>query len=137
MYEVHPGQEVVCGQCSFTCPNYNYLKLHKTMFHFANSPQTSVPTTQTNTSFDLKQMKEANRPMVESPPQIMVLPPSRPAMQLPAQVINAAAVAAAEAARSTQLQPIQKAYKSKFVFLDFSEDQNDSMFYFVFEQGLP
>ena len=37
MYECHPGQEVVCQQCNFTCPNYNYLKLHKTMFHFSST----------------------------------------------------------------------------------------------------
>ena len=37
MYECHPGQEVVCEQCNFTCPNYNYLKLHKTMFHFSST----------------------------------------------------------------------------------------------------
>ena len=34
MFESHPGQEVVCELCNFPCPNYNYLKLHRTMFHF-------------------------------------------------------------------------------------------------------
>ena len=117
MYEVHPGQEVVCEQCSFTCPNYNYLKLHKTMFHFNSNgvgssqgppSQVTIPTSIQSPNFEVR-LKEPNNVLGhDSPPQIMVLPPTRPAMQLPPQVINAAAVAAAaEAARNAQVSQIQ------------------------------
>ena len=117
MYEVHPGQEVVCEQCSFTCPNYNYLKLHKTMFHFASNGVQSIPSQVQvpNPSFEVK-LKEPKNMLGESPPQIMVLPPTRPAIQLPPQVINAAAVAAAEAARTAQASQIQVRILSKFTF---------------------
>lgn len=98
MYEVHPGQEVVCEQCSFTCPNYNYLKLHKTMFHFSSigltntsTPSTSIisqlPTTPITTS--------ATRP--DSPVPLMIKP------RIPSNIISAAAQAAAEAALKVPL----------------------------------
>ena len=120
MYEVHPGQEVNCEQCNFTCPNYNYLKLHKTMFHFNHNSngvgsasqgpptQITIPTSIQSPNFEVR-LKEPNNVLGhDSPPQIMVLPPTRPAMQLPPQVINAAAVAAAaEAARNAQVSQIQ------------------------------
>ena len=128
MYEVHPGQEVVCEQCSFTCPNYNYLKLHKTMFHFNSNgvgssqgppSQVTIPTSIQSPNFEVR-LKE---PVLghDSPPQIMVLPPTRPAIQLPPQVINAAAVAAAaEAARNAQVSQIQVRTQLLFHLLYFS-----------------
>ena len=136
MYESHHGQEVTCHQCNFPCPNYNYLKLHRTMFHFnttsAASNSTSVtstfnsPTPSTFSPALAKAMiggggeksnniignkptsafSPSSRPSstsrsgdVDSPPPIIVMPPTRhhPSMplQLPSQVLSAAAAAAA------------------------------------------
>lgn len=94
MYEVHPGQEVVCGQCSFTCPNYNYLKLHKTMFHFSSISltNTSTPCTSIISQLPTTPITTSVTARPDSPVPLMIKP------RIPSNIISAAAAAAAEAA---------------------------------------
>ena len=33
VFSVHAGKEINCEECNFTCVDYNFLKLHKTIFH--------------------------------------------------------------------------------------------------------
>ena len=37
----HSGVEVECQECGFKCKDYNFLKLHRTMFHMGPPPPTS------------------------------------------------------------------------------------------------
>ena len=133
MYEAHPGKGVVCEQCNFTCPNYDFLKLHRTMFHFASVTKQvalsqaltqgltqtppSMMTAQTASAAAaavtaaLKAQRPLEAPMMVLPtmPIMPTLPPTSiarvPGPFLPQQVISAAAAAAAaEAAKS--LRPL-------------------------------
>lgn len=119
MYEAHPRQEVACEQCSFPCPNYNYLKLHKTMFHFSSSNSataassvalTNTMVTMASTSFQTPptspstlgmQQLQQKQPMPSSSTSLMILPTVTPASTptkniippLPPQIIEAAKAA--------------------------------------------
>ena len=37
----HSGVEVECQECGFKCKDYNFLKLHRTMFHMGPPPPTN------------------------------------------------------------------------------------------------
>lgn len=121
MYEIHPGQEVVCKHCSFTCPNYNYLKLHKTMFHFSSTASTTGPglmsaptfTTTSPSPAMITAALQAQRPenFNGSPPPMMVIPHTAkppgslaPLLPLPHQIISAAAEAASRSIKHQQHQ---------------------------------
>ena len=121
MYEIHPGQEVVCEHCSFTCPNYNYLKLHKTMFHFSSTASTTGPglmsaptfTTTSPSPAMITAALQAQRPenFNGSPPPMMVIPHTAkppgalaPLLPLPHQIISAAAEAASRSIKHQQNQ---------------------------------
>ena len=121
MYEIHPGQEVVCEHCSFTCPNYNYLKLHKTMFHFSSTASTTGPglmsaptfTTTSPSPAMITAALQAQRPenFNGSPPPMMVIPHTAkppgalaPLLPLPHQIISAAAEAASRSIKHQQHQ---------------------------------
>ena len=124
MYEIHPGQEVVCEHCSFTCPNYNYLKLHKTMFHFSSTASTTGPglmsaptfTTTSPSPAMITAALQAQRPenFNGSPPPMMVIPhiphtakppgALAPLLPLPHQIISAAAEAASRSIKHQQHQ---------------------------------
>ena len=33
IFSVHAGKEIKCEECNFNCVDYNFLKLHRTIFH--------------------------------------------------------------------------------------------------------
>ena len=43
VFSVHSGKEIDCEDCNFTCVDYNFLKLHKTIFHTTTTSNT-IPT---------------------------------------------------------------------------------------------
>ena len=43
VFSVHSGKEINCEDCNFTCVDYNFLKLHRTIFH-TSTTSNNIPT---------------------------------------------------------------------------------------------